>query len=139
MNNNIEIEDDYIDMEDVLEKQELSEQYGKRIRNLADLFISGEQLANKGNQMGHYKSTGFLKTYIDVYERAIIGKAEPAGARRVEDISWGYARLAEAIVEDRVLYLILNDESIYRIRHLKMAEMIAYMINGQKIKNESAK
>lgn len=134
MNDNMEMEDNYDDMEEALEKQEISERDGKIIRNMADLIISRDQLANKGNLLGHYQSAGFCKTYIDVYERAVIGKVEPARTKKAEDIGWGYARLAEAIVEKGVLYFILNDGKFYKIRHLKMAETVAYMINGQKIK-----
>lgn len=143
-NDDVEIEEDYddnyVDMEAVLEKQEFSEKAVKSIRNLADLYTSQEQLSNKGKLLGHYKSTGFLKTYIDIYERAVIGKAEIKNSKKAEDIRWGYARLEEAIVEDGVLYLLMNDEKVYRLRHLKMAEMIAYTINGQKLKtmNEDA-
>lgn len=138
-NNDIEMEenyidDNYVDMEAVLEKQEFSEKAVKSVRNLSDLYTSQEQLSNKGKLLGHYKSTGFLKTYIDIYERAVIGKAENNNSKKAEDIRWGYARLAKAIVDGGVLCLVMNDEKIYKLRHLKMAEMVAYMINGQKLK-----
>lgn len=133
-NDNTEIEDNYDDMEEALERQEVSEKTVRIWRNRANYFLSSEQLSHKGKLLGHYKSTRFLKTYIDIYERAIIGKAETGGAKKVENISCGYAYLAKAIVENGVLYLLMSDERIYRIRHLKMVEMIGYMINGQKIK-----
>lgn len=127
------IDDNYVDMEDELEKH-FSEKAVKAVRNLGNFYTSIEQINNKGKLLGHYESTGFLKTYIDVYERAIIGKAETKGSKKAEDIRWGYACLAEAIVEKGVLYLVMKDEKIYKLRHLKMAEIIAYMINGQKMK-----
>lgn len=128
------IEDNYVDIEAELERQEPSERAIRALRNLANFYRSREQLANKGNLLGQYKSEGDLKTYIDVYEKAIIGKAEINGSKEAEDISFGYACLTDAIVEDGVLYLLMKDRRIYRLRNLKAAETIAYMINGKQLK-----
>lgn len=136
-------ETDDNDMEAILDQQEMmenrkpSEKAIKAVRNLADIYASQEQIGNKGNLLGHYKSKGFLKTYIDVYERAAIGKAESSKTRKSENFQWGYARLSRAVVEDRILYLVMNDESIYRLRYIKEAEKVAYMINEQMFKTRN--
>lgn len=104
------------------------------IRELADGIISEQQIENKGTLLGHYVSLGFTRTYIDVYENAVIGKAEIRTSKKPKDICWGYARLARAVVEKGVLYLVMNNKDIYRIRHLKLAEKIAFLINIQKTK-----
>ncbi len=133
-NDEEELDYNYDDMEAALDRQEVPEKVARAFRNYGDLYISGEQLNNKGSLLGHYKSRGFLRTYIDVYERAIIGKAEFGGGKKTENFRWGFACLKEAVAEDGALYLNMNDGKIYRIRHLKNAELIAYLINGQNIK-----
>lgn len=136
-------ETDDNDMEAILDQQEMienrkpSKKAIKAVRNLADIYASQEQLGNKGNLLGHYKSKGFLKTYIDIYERAAIGKAESGKTRKSENFQWGYARLSRAVVEDRILYLVMNDESIYKLRYIKEAEKVAYMINEQMFKTRN--
>lgn len=121
--------DTYQDMDSAL----LDRQRGiQAIRNLADIYLSREQLENKGNLLGHYKSKGFFKAYLDIYEKAVIGRAENIRSGKMEDISWGYARLDWAAVEKRALCLVMNDKTVYRLRHLKNAETIAYMVNNQK-------
>lgn len=132
--NGIELEDDYFDVEEALEMRKFSQKTIKSIKNMADFYRSQEQLKNRGNLLGHYKSSGFSKTYIDVYEQAIIGKVEFNGSKIVKDISFGYVYLVKAVADNTALYLMMSDEKIYRLRHLKMAEMIAYTINGQKMK-----
>ncbi len=104
----------------------------RAVRNLAAFYQSQEQLQNKGNLLIHSKSGRFLKTYIDVYERAIIGFAEIRSSKKPVDIKYGFACIEEAIVEKGILYLSMVDERVYRIRYLKDAETIEYMINRQK-------
>lgn len=126
---------DYLnDMEEELEGKKFSEKTVKIIQNMADFYISQEQLSNKGNKLGHFKSGRFLRTYIDVYEKAIIGIAEVRRKRKPEHINMGFVCLRQVIVEDGILYLVTNDEKIYRIRYLKEPEIIAYLINKQKSK-----
>lgn len=135
--NDEEIDDNYVDAEEMLERQMHSERAVRAVRNLADFYTSQAQLVNKGKLLGHYKSAGILSTYIDIYERAAIGKAETENSKKTEEIRWGYACLAGAIVKKGILYLFMNDGKIYKLRHLKMAETIAYMINGQKLKSKN--
>lgn len=130
--NSIEMYDDYYDMEEELDRKEIPENVAKIWRNMGDFYLSQEQLADKGNLLGRYKSRRFLRTYIEIYEKAFIGKAEAVWSKRAVDIRFGYACLTEALVEKGILYLIMNDEKIYRLRYLKMAEEIAYRINEQK-------
>lgn len=126
---------DYLnDMEEELEEKEPSEKMIKAVQSMANFIISREQLSNKGNQLGHFKSGGFLKTYIDVYEKAIVGMVEIRRKRKPEHINKGLACLKQAVVEDGILYLVIDDEEVYRIRYLKEPEMIAYLINEQKSK-----
>lgn len=130
--NNEEMYDDYDDIEGALERQEVPEHVARIWRNMADTYLSQEQLADKGNLLGCYKSSGFLRTYIEVYERAFIGRVETAGAKKPIDIRYGYACLTEALVEEGTLYLIMNDEKIYRLRYIKKAEEAAYRMNEQR-------
>lgn len=124
---------DYLnDMEEELEEKEYSEKMIKAVRSMANFYISQEQLANKGNFLGHFKSGRFLKTYIDVYEKAIIGVVEIKRTRKPEHINKGLACLRQVVVEDDILYLVIDDDKIYRIRYLKEPEMVAYLINKQK-------
>lgn len=129
---NAETYDSYYDMEDELERGEVPEKVAKIWRDMATSYLSQEQLADKGSLLGHYKSGGLFRTYIDVYEKAFIGKAEVAWSKKAVDIRFGYVCLTEALVEKGILYLIMNDDEIYRIKHLKMAEEIAYRMNEQK-------
>ena len=122
---------DYSDMEEELERDEAPEYVAQIWRNMADFYLSQEQLADKGSLLKCYKSCGLRRTYIEVYERAVIGKAETAKVRKPQKIGFGYACLKEAIVEKGILYLIVDDHLIYRIRHLKEAEEAAYRINEQ--------
>ena len=117
--NDEEMYDDYDDMEGELERQEVPEHVARIWRNMADFYLSQEQLADKGNWLGYYKSSGFLRTYIEVYEKAFVGRAEETWSKKSADIRYGYACLSEAIVKEGILYLIMNDEKIYRLRHLK--------------------
>ena len=126
-----------LDQQEMIEKRKPSEKLVKAVRNLADIYASQEQLKNKGNLLGHYKSRGFLKMYIDIYERAAIGKAESSKTKKSEDFQWGYARLSMAVVESGILYLVMNDENMYRLKHIKEAEKVAYMINEQMFKTRN--
>ncbi len=129
---------DYLnDMEEQLEEKEYPEKMIKIVQSMANFYISQEQLANKGNLLGHFKSGRFLKTYIDVYEKAIIGIAEIKRTRKPEHVNKGLACLRQAVVENDILYLIIDDDEIYRIRYLKEPEMVAYLIN--KLKSEGNK
>lgn len=129
---------DYLnDMEEQLEEKEYPEKMIKIVQSMANFYISQEQLANKGNLLGHFKSGRFLKTYIDVYEKAIIGIAEIKRTRKPEHVNKGLACLRQAVVENDILYLIIDDDEIYRIRYLKEPEMVAYLIN--KLKSEGTK
>lgn len=136
--NDTELQDDYYDMEEELDRGEIPESCAKILRNMADSIMSGEQLADKGKFLGRYKSGGIHRTYIDVYERAFIGRAEISkyGNSKTEKICFGYACLSEVLVEDGVLYLVMNDENIYRLRHLKLVQEAAYRLNEQKGKTK---
>lgn len=126
-------EKDYlVDIDEELEEKKLSEKTVKAVRRMGNFYLSQEQVENKGNLLGHFKSGRFLRTYIDVYEKAIVGMAEIITAKRPEEICRGYAYLEKAVVEDGILYLVMNDEKIYRLRYLKEAETIAYLINKQR-------
>ena len=129
---NSESYDAYYDMEEELERSEASEEIAGIWRKMASSYISQEQLAMKGSLLGYYKSKGFRNTYIEVYEKAFIGKAEAAWPRKTVDIRYGYFCLKEAIVEKGVLYLIMDNNTIYRLRNIKMAEDAAYRLNEQK-------
>ena len=129
---------DYLnDMEEQLEEKEYPEKMIKIVQSMANFYISQEQLANKGNLLGHFKSGRFFKTYIYVYEKAIIGIAEIKRTRKPEHVNKGLACLRQAVVENDILYLIIDDDEIYRIRYLKEPEMVAYLIN--KLKSEGNK
>lgn len=132
--NGFELEDDCFDVKETPEMRDFSQKTIKSIKNMADFYRSQEQLKNRGNLLRHYKLSGFSRTYIDIYEQAIIGKAEFNGSNRAKDISFEYVYLIKAVADNMSLYLMVSDEKIYRLRHLKLAEMIAYMINGQKIR-----
>ena len=56
---------------------------------------------------------------------------------RSEHVNKGLACLRQAVVENDILYLIIDDDEIYRIRYLKEPEMVAYLIN--KLKSEGNK
>ena len=124
------------DMEEELEleEKESSEKMIKAVQSMANFIISQEQLSNKGNKLGHFKSSRFLKTYIDVDEKAIIGMVEIRRKRKPEHINKGLVCLRQAVVEDGILYLVIDDEEVYRVRYLKEPEMIAYLINEQRSK-----
>lgn len=122
----------YFDMDDSLIKQDVPEKVTKAIQALAVYYISDEQLKNKGKLLGHYKSTIFFRTYIDIYENAVVGEAEERDSRKAVDFCWGYFSVSRAVVKRNVLYLILFNDTIYRIRHLELAEKIAYIINKQR-------
>lgn len=124
------------DVEWELDRSEPSEQMIRKLNNLALHYISGDQLKDKGELLGHYRTTGFQKTYIDIYEKAIMGKAKSCSTGKVEEIRCGYACLKRAVVEKRILYLLRQDGDVYLLRHLKGAEWIAYLINDQKRKAE---
>lgn len=122
--------------EDFLEDAEkelegISEQAGNRIRELGALIYSRKQLEDKGRLLGHFKSGRFLRTYIDVYERAIIGEAEIRHSCGHENIDRGMIRIKEAVVERGTLFLAMSDGKVYRIRALKNAEEAAYLINSR--------
>lgn len=129
---NSESYDAYYDMEEELERSEVSEGVAKIWRKMGDSYISQEQIATKGSLLGCYKSRGFRNTYIEVYEKAFIGKVEAAWTRKTVNIRYGYVCLKEAIVEKGALYLIMDDEKIYRLRNIKMSEEAAYRMNEQK-------
>lgn len=132
LDNESEVPENYDDMDVALDRQE---EVTAILRNLSDFYESQKQLSDKGKLLGHYKSRGLIRTYIDVYEKAVVGRMRVEGSKKIQDVSWGYACLAEAIVENSVLYFYMNSGKIYRIRYLRRPEIIAYLINGQKIKN----
>lgn len=103
LDNEPEVPENYDDMELALDRQE---EVSAILRNLSDFYLSQEQLSDKGKLLGHYKPRGLARTYIAVYERAVVGRMRADGSKRIQDISWGYACLAEAIVENRVLYAV---------------------------------
>lgn len=134
---NSEFEESYDDMDAELDRQEVTERCIKSLNNLALSIMSRDQLKDIGSLLGHYKSPGFLGTYIDVYERAVVGKGEMQGDKKPQEFSFGYVLLERAVVEKRTLYLIRKDDKICRVRHLKSAEKVAYLINEQKAKLEN--
>lgn len=126
-------EKDYlVDVDEELEEKKLSEKTVKSIRKMGNFYLSQDQLINKGNLLGHFKSGRFFRTYIDVYENAIVGTAEIITSEKPKKINIGYAYLERAVVENGILYLIMCDEEIYRLRYLKEVERIAYLINKQR-------
>lgn len=127
---------DFYDMEVEWEREEVLDDVVRLLSDTGDSFLSQEQLEDKGKLLGHFKSIGFLRTYIDIYEKAFIGKAEVTWSKKPIDIRFGYACLTEALVEEGILYLIMSDEKIYRLRYLKMAEEVAYRMNEQKRRTE---
>lgn len=58
------------DMEEELEGKEFSEEATKIIQDMAAFYISQDQRNDKGKLLASYKSGRFLKTYINIYERA---------------------------------------------------------------------
>lgn len=123
----------YFDMDDSLIKQDVPEKVTQSLQAYAVYYISDEQLKNKGRLLGHHKSTIFFRTYIDIYENAVLGKAMVISSKKTEVFCWGYFAVSRAVVEGNALYLILFNGKIYRLRYLKSAEKIAYMINKQRI------
>lgn len=128
--------DDYYDMEEKLERDEVPERVADIWRKMADFYISQEQIDAKGNLLGCYKSTGLRRMYIAIYEKAFIGRAQSSQTKKTEDICSGYVCLRKAVVEDGVLYLIMSDDVIYRLKNIKNAEEAAYRMNEQKRKVE---
>ena len=53
--------EEILDQQEMMEKRKPSKKAIKAVRNLADIYASQEQLGDKGNLLGHYKSIGFLK------------------------------------------------------------------------------
>ena len=137
--NSEEMYDDYYDMESELERQEVPEHISRIWREMATSILSRAQLKDKGNLLGCFKSGGFLNTYIEIFENAFIGKVESARSKELVDIHCGYIALTRANVERGVLYLSMYDRQIYRLRHMKLAEVIAYRMNEQKRKSEEDK
>lgn len=71
-----------------------------------------------------------LGTFIDLYENAIVGKAESNQYKKKKAFSHGIFYFEEAIVEKGVLYLVLFDEKeIYRFKNFKNADIVSYLIN----------
>lgn len=128
--------DDYYDMEEEMERDEVPEAVANIWRRMADSYTSQEQIEAKGDLLGHYKARGFRKVYISIYEKAFIGRAESNRRDKMIDISSGYVCLKEAIAEEGTLYLIMNNEEIYRLKHIKRAEEAAYRMNEQKRRME---
>lgn len=114
-----------------------SEKEVRAVRRLAAFYKSQEQLNDKGELLFRSKSGRFLKTYIEVYERAILGLAEINASRRLEKLRYGLAFLEGVAVVKGVLYLSMYDEKIYRLRYLKDVEMLEYQINRQKDESEN--
>lgn len=135
-----EPDDNYVDVEGLLARKEPSERAVKAVRRLASFYASQAQISNKGKLLGHYRSAVNLRTYIDVYERAVAGRVESCISEGAEKLCWGYTYLADVLTENGVLYLVGKDDRVYKIRGLRKAEIIAYKINSQRIKimNEEA-
>ena len=120
------------DMEEELEGKEFSEEATKIIQDMAAFYISQDQRNDKGKLLASYKSGRFLKTYINIYERAIVGLAETRRSRRPVKIDYGLAYLEDAVAERGELFLVMHKHEVYRLRYLKDVEIIAYFINEQK-------
>lgn len=119
----------YKDAEEILD----SKKFAQLINNLADFYAANNQRANKGKLLAHYKSAGLFRAYIDVYESAVVGRMKNLEGKTV-NVAFGYADLAEAKTKGKTIYFEMKFKEIYRIGHLKMAERIAFQINGQKIR-----
>ncbi|MDE7341442.1 MAG: hypothetical protein K2N80_12945 [Lachnospiraceae bacterium] len=71
-----------------------------------------------------------LEIYIDIYEKAIVGRAESNYNKKMENISRGIAYIDRALAARGILYLVMFDEKeIYRFKYLENANQISYMIN----------
>ena len=103
---------------------------------MAAFYQSLEQLNHMGELIFQSRSGRFLKTYIEVYERAIIGLAEIDGLRKPQNLRCGMAFLREVQVIRGTLCLSMYDGEIYRLRYLKDAEVLEYQINRQKHESE---
>lgn len=121
---------------EIQEKETYSEKEVRAVRRMAAFYRSQEQLNDKGELLFHSKSGRFLKTYIEVYERAIVGLAETKDERKLEVLRCGLAFLTEAETVRGTLYLSTWDGKIYRLRFLKDAEILEYHINRKKHENE---
>lgn len=121
---------------EIQEKKPYSEKAVRAVRRMAAFYRSQEQLKDKGELLFRSKSGRFLKTYIEVYERAIIGLAEIKDTRKPVVLRYGLAFLTEAVVVKGTLYLTMWDGEIYRLRYLKDAEVLEYYINRKKHKSK---
>lgn len=121
---------------EIQEKKPYSEKEVRAVRRMAAFYRSQEQLKDKGELLFHSKSGRFLKTYIEVYERAIIGLAEIKDTRKPVVLRCGLAFLTEVEVVKGTLYLTMCDGKIYRLRYLKDAEVLEYHINRKKHESE---
>ena len=132
----METKEYYDDAELALYREENSERFAKIIGEYGARIVSRDQMEDKGRLLGHYRSIGFRKSYIDVYERAIFGRAEIGLTRKKKEFGCGYAFLSEAVTEGNVLYLFMEDGEVYRLRHMKNVETIAWQICVRKAGKE---
>lgn len=121
---------------EIQEKKTYSEKEVRAVRRMAAFYRSQEQLNDKGELLFRSKSGRFLKTYIEVYERAIIGLAETNDEKKPEVLRCGLAFLTEVEAVRGTLYLSTWNGKIYRLRYLKNAEVLEYHINRKKHENE---
>lgn len=125
----METTDNYSDTEEILDSRDRA----RLINNMADSYIARKQEISRGKLLAHYKSAGLFKTYIDIYENAIVGKMKNR-KRKTKDVVFGYASLEDVEAEGGTIYFKMKYEEIYYIQHLKMAERIVCQIIRQNIK-----
>lgn len=121
------------DMEHELDADKPWSDYGRRLLwELADLFISDDQVQNKGELLNSFVSDRKYKRkrmFIDIYENAIVGMFEFAYENNLKNLEVGkaYYKIAHA-VGNNVDITLYNDE-ICRLRHMKESKKIAYLLN----------
>lgn len=130
-------EEDYLeDAEDMLRQpiidNQTHEKRKKAFQNLERYYISEEQLKNKGKLLGHFEEGVFWgKAYLDVYENAIIGRAESLKSGKQENFELGITWIISAILEEKELRLILYNDKVYCLKHFREAEEMEYLISLQ--------
>lgn len=130
-------EEQYLeDAEDMLRQPIINDQTRERrkkaFQGLAKSYISEEQIKNKGEFLGHFEERGFWgKGYLDVYEKAIIGRAENLRSGKQESFKLGVTWIISAILVEKELYLFLYDDRVYCFKHFKKAEEMEYSISLQ--------
>lgn len=122
-------------LDDMEYELDADEPWSERGRELAELFISDDQVQHKGELLDSFRADRKYKKsqmFIDIYEHAIVGIFEFEQERELRRLEVGTAYYKIAHESAGIVYITLYNDEVCRLKYMKDGKKIAYLLNKLK-------